>query len=133
SGYPIASRPVYRPNRRKLFHKLRTPAERGGREATAHDLAVRHQVRGPALLRAVQAPLAGGTDTKSGHHFITDEQGTVVGAHLGEEGIESRIGRHDTHVPGGGLGDEARNAVTVLGEDPFDSRAIVIRDRKSTR
>src|SRR5699024_12728960 len=108
----------YRPDWRELVHELRTPAERGGREATAHDLAVGHQVRGPALVRAVQTPLAGGADTKSGHHFIADEQGTVVGAHLGEEGIESRIGRHDTQVPGGGLGDEVSNADTVPVQAP---------------
>ena len=43
---------------RQPRHHVRPPAERRRREAAAHDLAEGHQVRHPALGRAVEAPLA---------------------------------------------------------------------------
>ena len=117
---------VDRPLRREVVHHVGAAAERRGREAAAHHLAEGHQVGAPALLGAVETPLAEPGGPEPGHHLVADEQRAVVAAGLGQEAVEPRLGRDHAHVARGGLGDQAGDPVAVLGERLLDRGPVVV-------
>ena len=117
---------VDRPLRREVVHHVGAAAERRRREAAAHHLAEGHQVGAPALLGAVQPPLAEPGGPEAGHHLVADEQRAVAAAGLGQEAVEPRLGRDHAHVAGGGLGDQAGDPVAVLGERLLDRGPVVV-------
>lgn len=117
--------------RGEVGHDLGATAEGRCREAAAHDLAEGEQV-GRAIwvaesLGLVAVP-AGSGDTEAGHHFVADHQRTV-GLGQPSDGVRETVaGRHDAHIAGAGLGDDAGDVLTVFGEYGFETGGVVVVD-----
>ena len=118
---------------RQHRHHLGAAAERRGREAAAHHLAEGHQVGRPALRRAVEPPVALARGAEARHHLVGDEERAVASADLGEEAVEAGLGRDDAHVARRRLGDQAGDALAVLGERRLDGRAVVVGQHHGQR
>ena len=119
---------VDRAVRRQLGHDVGATTEGRGREAAAHHLAERHQVRAPALAGPRRGP--------SGPSGVTRKP--VITSSLMNSApwlrqvsdrncVEARLGRDDAHVARRGLGDDAGDARTELGERGLDGGAVVVR------
>ncbi len=109
-----------------MGHHL-TPAAEGRRgQPTAHDLAEGEQIRRPSLDGAFRPPPAGRPDPKTGHHLIQDEQCPVGVTKPTHSGVETRQRRDNSHVGGGGFGDDSGDLVRIPDERRLDGAQVVV-------
>ncbi len=89
----------------------------------AHDLPEGHEVR----YDPVDPEPTGPAGAEPGHDLVGDEEGAVLPAGVLEALVEPGDGRHDTHVSGRGLGDDAGDLTGVPVEGLVDRFEVVVR------
>ncbi len=117
---------IHGSDRGEMGHHL-TPATEGRRgQPTAHDLAEGEQIRRPSLDGAFRPPPAGRPDPKTGHHLIQDEQCPVGVTKPAQSRVETRQRRDNSHVGGGGFGDDSGDLIGIPDEHRLDGTQVVV-------
>ena len=114
---------VHRTNRGDHVHELRRTAISADRQAATDDLAQRGEVG----LDVIQLGSASEGDTKSGHHFIEDEQRAFARSDQTQSREISGRGKYAAHVAHHRLNDDACELALELVEGGHNGGDVVVR------
>src|ERR1043166_1219359 len=103
-----------------MVHDLAAATVSTDRQAAADYFSKRCDV-GPDVVKLLRTTAR---DTKPGHHFIEDQQCTVLASQFAHRFEIAGLWRHATHVSDDGLDDHGRD-VRVFSEDLFERGGVV--------
>ena len=106
----------------EVIHDFGFAAEGADREAAADDFTEGGEVGGDpdAFLHAARG------ESESGHDFVKDQDGGVLGTAFADSFEEARFGEDEAAVGGVGFEDESGDLVALFGEAGFEGFEVVV-------